>query len=76
MMKIALCNKKGYAVKDLIDAYQHTLEALEKRREELCGRRGECDRRITLIDFEIEEICEVLRTLTKYNYDEGSTGQV
>ena len=32
MMKIALCNEKGYAVKDLIDAYQHTLEALEKRR--------------------------------------------
>lgn len=56
-------------MKDLIEAYQNTLKALEKRREELCGRRGECDRRITLIDFEIEEIDEVLRTLNQYNHD-------
>lgn len=59
-------------MKDLIEAYQNTRMALEKRREELCGRRGECDRRITLIDFEIEEIDEVLRTLAKYNHDEVS----
>ena len=59
--------RKDDIVKDIIESYRHTREALIKRREELCQRRGDYDRRITLLDFEIGEVEEVLRTLAKYD---------
>ena len=59
--------RKDDIVKDIIESYRQTREALIKRREELCQRRGDYDRRITLLDFEIGEGEEVLRTLAKYD---------
>ena len=59
--------RKDDIVKDIIKSYRQTREALIKRREELCQRRGDYDRRITLLDFEIGEVEEVLRTLAKYD---------
>ena len=59
--------RKDDIVKDIIESYRQTREALIKRREELCQRRGDYDRRITLLDFEIGEVEEVLRTLAKYD---------
>ena len=59
--------RKDDIVKDIIESYRQTREALIKRREELCQRRGDYDRRITLLDCEIGEVEEVLRTLAKYD---------
>ena len=59
--------RKDDIVKDIIESYRQTREALIKRREELCQRRGDYDRRIALLDFEIGEVEEVLRTLAKYD---------
>ena len=59
--------RKDDIVKDIIESYRQTREALIKRREELCQRRGDYDRRITLLDFEIGEVEEVLCTLAKYD---------
>ena len=59
--------RKDDIVKDIIESYRQTREALIKRRGELCQRRGDYDRRITLLDFEIGEVEEVLRTLAKYD---------
>ena len=59
--------RKDDIVKDIIESYRQTREALIKRREELCQRRGDYDRRITLLDFDIGEVEEVLRTLAKYD---------
>lgn len=54
-------------MKEVIRSYRNTMTALLKRREELCNQRGNCDQRITLLDFEIEEVEEVLRMLAKYD---------
>ena len=59
--------RKDDIVKDIIESYRQTREALIKRREELCQRRGDYDRRITLLDFEIGEVEEARRTLAKYD---------
>lgn len=58
-------------MKEIIQSYRSTMVALLKRREELCSQRGSCDQRIRLLDFEIEEVEEVLRMLAKY--DEETT---
>ena len=64
--------RKEAEVKDIIQSYRTTIEALSKRRDELCHQRGCCDQRITLLEFEIEEMEEVLRTLAKYDEEEES----
>lgn len=63
--------RKEAEVKDIIQSYRTTVQALTKRRDELCHQRGCCDQRITLLEFEIEEMEEVLRTLAKYEEDES-----
>ncbi len=54
-------------MKEVIKSYRDTMTALLKRREELCHQRGCCDERIALLEFEIEEVEEVLRMLAKYD---------
>lgn len=47
-------------------AYQQTLDALLRRREELTTRKCEVDKRVQLLDFEIEEMMDVLNELKPY----------
>ena len=61
-------------MKKIIEAYRQTLDSLMKRREELCVYRGDCDRRIMVLDFEIEEVQDVLHMLAKYD-DENDADQ-
>ena len=68
-LQIAILRKDG-DVKEVIKAYRQTREALLARCEELCERRGNCDRRIAVLEAEIEEVEEVLRVLAKYDEDE------
>ena len=51
---------------DLIREYEKTLAALLERRELLSGRQLLFERRLAVLDAEIGEVSEVLRSLRGY----------
>ncbi|MGI6263872.1 MAG: hypothetical protein ACOYJY_00185 [Acutalibacteraceae bacterium] len=59
----------------MIRAYRQTRQILARRREDLIGQRGNCERRILVLEAEIDEVDEVLRMLAKYDDESTATGR-
>ena len=53
-------------MEQLYAAYAETLVLLERRHEELLGQLGEVDRRVMLLEAEMEEVMDAMWAIRKH----------
>jgi len=53
-------------MKELYEEYQRSLELLRKRHEQLTGEIRVYDKRVALLEEEMDELCEAMTMMRRY----------
>jgi chromosome segregation ATPase len=56
-------------MRELYEEYKRSLELLRQRHEKLSGEIKVYDRRVTLLEEEMDELCEVMTMIRRYLED-------
>ena len=53
-------------MKELLDIYNQSLQCLRQRHKELVGRITAYDKRVALLEEEMDELCEAMRMMRRH----------